>query len=137
MKKIGKESVSKRVVIYEVSAFLIVIVIIWLDEILDIPYLLWGAARTPINWSESAFESIVISILAITVIRTTLNLFHKMKTLEGLLPICAACKKIKDDQGSWKQIETYVRDRSEADFTHGICPECARKLYPDYELDKK
>jgi hypothetical protein len=73
----------------------------------------------------------------ISLIHSTLNLFHKMKILEGLLPICASCKKIKDDQGSWKQIESYVRDRSEADFSHGICPECARKLYPDYELDKK
>jgi PAS domain-containing protein len=55
---------------------------------------------------------------------------NKIKTLRGLLPICASCKKIRDDQGYWQQIELYVRDRSEADFSHGICPECAVKLYP-------
>lgn len=48
--------------------------------------------------------------------------------LRGLLPICAWCKKIRDDRGSWIQVETYIRERSEAEFTHGICPECARKM---------
>ena len=49
----------------------------------------------------------------------------KIKTLKGLLPICAWCKKVRDDQGYWQQIEAYVRDHSEADFSHGICPSCA------------
>jgi PAS domain S-box-containing protein len=51
----------------------------------------------------------------------------KVKALKGLLPICAWCKKIRDDQGYWQQIEAYIRDHSEADFSHGICPECAKK----------
>lgn len=52
-----------------------------------------------------------------------------VKTLRGLLPICANCKKIRDDKGYWNQIEYYIRERSEADFTHGICPDCAQRLY--------
>jgi PAS domain S-box-containing protein len=56
----------------------------------------------------------------------------KIKTLSGLLPICASCKKIRDDKGYWNQIETYLRNHSKAEFSHGICPECAKKLYPDY-----
>jgi hypothetical protein len=55
----------------------------------------------------------------------------KIKTLSGLLPICASCKKIRDDKGYWNQIESYISDHSEAEFSHGICPECAKKLYPD------
>jgi len=57
----------------------------------------------------------------------------KIKTLRGIIPICAACKKIRDDKGYWNQIEIYLRDHSEADFSHGICPECVKKLYPDYQ----
>jgi PAS domain S-box-containing protein len=57
----------------------------------------------------------------------------KVKTLSGLIPICASCKKIRDDNGYWKQIETYIRDNSEADFTHGICPECEKRLYPELQ----
>jgi methyl-accepting chemotaxis protein len=63
---------------------------------------------------------------------------NKIKTLRGLIPICASCKKIRDDKGYWNQIETYIRDHSEADFSHGICPECAKKLYPElYKEDIK
>ena len=55
----------------------------------------------------------------------------EVKTLSGMLPICASCKKVRDDQGYWKQIESYILDHSEAKFSHSICPECARKLYPE------
>ena len=58
--------------------------------------------------------------------------FDNIKTLSGLLPICSNCKKIRDDKGYWNQIESYIRDHSEAEFSHGICPECAKKYYPDY-----
>ncbi len=56
----------------------------------------------------------------------------KIKTLRGMLPICAKCKKIRDDKGYWEHIESYIRDHSDAEFTHGICPDCAKDLYPDY-----
>jgi PAS domain S-box-containing protein len=55
----------------------------------------------------------------------------KIKVLRGIIPICASCKKIRDDKGYWNQIESYVREHSEAEFSHGICPDCAEKLYPE------
>lgn len=54
-----------------------------------------------------------------------------IKILRGFLPICASCKKIRDDQGYWSQIEDYIITHSEADFSHGMCPSCARELYPE------
>lgn len=59
---------------------------------------------------------------------------NEVKTLQGLLPICASCKKIRDDKGYWVQIEKYISDRSDARFSHGICLECAKKLYPDLDI---
>ncbi len=56
-----------------------------------------------------------------------------IRTLRGLLPICASCKKVRDDKGYWNQIESFVRDHSEAEFSHSICPECMKKLYPDFD----
>ncbi|MGR3319587.1 MAG: response regulator [Candidatus Anammoxibacter sp.] len=61
----------------------------------------------------------------------------KIDRLEGLLPICASCKKIRDDNNDWNHIETYIRDRSNADFTHTVCPECYKELYPELCKDKK
>lgn len=60
----------------------------------------------------------------------------KVKQLSGLLPICASCKKIRDDQGYWTQAEAYIESHSEVEFSHGFCPECVKKLYPEYELDR-
>jgi len=61
----------------------------------------------------------------------------EVKTLSGMLPICSYCKKIRDDKGYWNQLEAYIHDHSEAQFSHGICPECARKYFPEiYGKDK-
>ena len=56
---------------------------------------------------------------------------EKVKILQGLLPICASCKKIRDAKGVWTPLETYIAEQSEADFTHGICPACMARLYPE------
>lgn len=55
---------------------------------------------------------------------------EKIKTLKGIIPICASCKKIRDDKGYWNQLESYIEEHSEANFSHGICPDCVQKLYP-------
>ncbi len=60
----------------------------------------------------------------------------EIKTLSGLVPICPACKKIRDDRGFWDQVESYVARHTGAEFSHGICPECAKRLYPDVRLDE-
>lgn len=56
----------------------------------------------------------------------------EIKTLSGFLPICASCKKIRDDRGYWNELEKYISEHSEAQFSHGLCPECAERLYPEY-----
>ncbi|WP_339134434.1 MAG: hypothetical protein WGN25_15360 [Candidatus Electrothrix sp. GW3-4] len=60
------------------------------------------------------------------------KVLREVKVLRGILPICSFCKKIRDDKGYWNQVEVYLRDRSDADFSHGICPECMRKHYPGF-----
>lgn len=60
----------------------------------------------------------------------------KVKLLSGYLPICASCKKIRDDRGYWQEVESYIDKHSEAKFSHGICPECVQKLYPETPSDR-
>jgi len=73
--------------------------------------------------AEEARERLVVQL------RETLS---KVKTLSGLLPICAHCKKIRNDKGYWIQIESYIRSHSEAEFSHGLCPACLQQYYPDF-----
>jgi len=61
---------------------------------------------------------------------------ERVKTLRGLIPICASCKKIRDDKGYWHQVEEYIREHSDAEFSHGICKDCARELYPEMYANK-
>ena len=68
----------------------------------------------------------------ITELKRTLG---EVKTLKGFIPICASCKKIRDDKGFWDQIETYISKHSEAKFSHGICPGCMKKLYSHIKPD--
>ena len=58
----------------------------------------------------------------------------EIRTLSGMLPICSSCKKIRDDHGYWKQVESYISDHSDVEFSHSICPECAKELYPDFDI---
>ncbi len=61
----------------------------------------------------------------------------KVRTLSGLLPICASCKKIRDDKGYWQKLETFVHEHSNAEFSHSICPDCMERLYPDFTKRKE
>lgn len=105
-------------------------------------------------WTESIFNAIrneegkFIGLLGITrdisdrvqaqkerekLIAEKRKALSEVKILSGMLPICSACKKIRDDQGYWNQIETYIKSHSEASFSHGLCPDCIRRLYPNHQ----
>jgi K+-sensing histidine kinase KdpD len=75
---------------------------------------------------------IIVSLLISRVFQQLQVALSEVKQLSGLLPICSSCKKIRDYEGYWNQIESYISAHSEATFTHGICPDCAKKLYPEY-----
>jgi hypothetical protein len=92
-----------------------------------------------IHWYQRITEKQKSAILAqhqeLIVKNKVLQLaLDNVKKLHGLLPICASCKKIRNDEGYWEQIEVYIKDHSEADFSHGICPDCLEKLYPEYKF---
>jgi len=77
----------------------------------------------------------IIGVTAGMTLMISERLQAEIKTLGGLLPICTHCKKIRDDNGYWNQVESYIREYSKAEFSHGICPECAEKYYPDMDLN--
>ncbi len=108
----------------EIRNLTLAYVVIWVVGLIG----LWSGARG-LRVKEKEKE------LLIQELRESLA---EIRTLSGLIPICASCKKIRDDKGYWNQIELYISDRSDAQFSHGICPECARKLHPEiYDADEK
>lgn len=105
------------------SAFFITVMV--LQIIISLSFILLNTERfeKDLMLAQSSLESNV---------RQLVTALEEVKTLRGILPICANCKKIRDDSDNWVQMEVYVRDRTEADFSHGICPDCMTKLYPEY-----
>ena len=130
-----KEHFIKKIVLIEIIGFIGILLIVWLDEIIDIPHLIFRTSATPPNYPESFFESFLIILLAISIIILTQTILKRLKYLEGLLPICSFCKKIRS-KDNWIPIEEYIRNRSEADFTHSICPHCMEVNYYDVVNEK-
>jgi ligand-binding sensor domain-containing protein len=118
---------------------------VWNEEGVSVPILI-----TPPFWKTIWFYSLILIVVAgigfglyrwrvqqLLMIEKELNIriqeaMVDIKVLGGLIPICAECKKIRNDKGYWDQLEEYIQTHSEAQFTHGICPDCAEKLYPGY-----
>jgi hypothetical protein len=87
------------------------------------------------DWLVIAVNYVIrVSVLAglSYLVQHVAALTREVKVLRGILPICSSCKRIRIDNGSWKQVEAYIAQHSEAEFTHGLCEECAEKLYPQY-----
>jgi hypothetical protein len=83
----------------------------------------------------SCLQSLVLGVLLVkhrTRVRQLREALGSIKTLSGLLPICSSCKKIRDNRGYWSEVEKYVTGHSDVTFSHGVCEECARKLYPEF-----
>lgn len=96
---------------------------------------LWDVPWTVIEASLNGVIRILIlftfSLLIDRVAGQTRELKKEVQTLEGLLPICSFCKKIRNEDGGWEQIEVYISERSPADFSHGVCPDCLHQHYGD------
>ncbi|MDA3956678.1 hypothetical protein [Oceanispirochaeta sp.] len=93
----------------------------------NVIFLMMNSKRAKVNsiQSESKLNATVIDLQ---------KALSEVKTLQGILPICSHCKKIRDDHGSWHSIEQYIHEHSDAQFSHGVCQDCAKKYYPDIDL---
>ena len=123
--------------ILAVTQSLVLVVLMFLtlgNEIIDIPQYVFD--DVPTLYSQRIGEmSIELSIfIAVAIIQVIVfrKLYTRIRVLEGFLLICANCKKIKNHDEEWEQIEHYVTERSHARFSHGICPDCAKKHYGEY-----
>jgi len=96
---------------------------LWLLGISGISY-----AAFRLNVAEQAREALIVDLK---------QSLADVKQLQGILPICSSCKKIRDDKGYWHQVEVYISEHTEADFSHGLCEECAHKLYPEIYKDRE
>lgn len=130
MKIVTKKLITLRAIGYQFLGYGILLFLIVGDEVFDFPHNIFGFPATPINWAEALIEGSYIIALGIFSIYLSLRLLKQIKFLEGFLPVCSYCKKIRKEN-EWEPLEKYMSDHSEALFSHGLCPECAEKYYSE------
>lgn len=104
-------------------------------ELIGIPLQKEGIVYEVLDVGQDITEQLKITRERENLISELKESLDNINALRGLLPICPVCKKIKDDEGYWHQVENYLNDHSDMEFSHAICPECFRKLYPDMPVE--
>jgi len=128
---------NKTIRLFAVTQGFILIILLCLtlgNEILDIPHYIFNDTPTlfPQRIGEIYIELLIFFIIVTVEMALFLKFYKQIRVLEGFISICANCKKIKNNQDRWEQMEKYITEHSLARFSHSLCPECIRKLYPDY-----
>ena len=123
-----KSRAGRKLIMLEGIFFAIVIIFSWVNELLDLPHYFMGAPDTPANWRESLFESIIMFLLAVTVITVSIRLVKQLEYFESCLIVCALCKKIKIND-EWVLFERFLSQKYEVEFAPSLCSECARKRH--------
>jgi hypothetical protein len=119
--------VFRNTLALETSGFLLIIAIIWLDEILDLPHLLFGARATPLRLGEGMLESVLTLSVGIVIVTVTHRAFRRIEYLESLVVMCAWCRRVRAGE-EWLAVEQFLERQHHAHTTHGICSSCAGSI---------
>jgi len=136
MKIMSQKSLLKGAMIAELAGFGALLLFALSDEPLDLSHLLFNTPPQPFIWQSGALEGIGICLVLLVVLIVQRSFLKRIKLLEGLLPICAFCKKIRTNN-QWVTIEEYIAGHSNASFSHGFCPSCGKENYGEYLKDGK
>jgi hypothetical protein len=121
-----RKNKARRILWYECAGFLCIILMSWLDELLSLPQrLLGGESRS--NWREAAMESIVTLCVWFVMFVFTRKIIGRLHYLEGMVKMCAWCRKL-DQDGKWVPFEEYIVRDMRTKTSHGMCPECEAKM---------
>ena len=123
------QTLLKRMAQLVATAFSGIILVSWVNEIYDLPYLLGLADPTPANLYEASIETLWCLFVLFLVLVSTRALLKQIRYLEGFLPVCSFCKKIRNDKGEWIELEEFMHQRTNVKMTHSLCPPCAKEHY--------
>lgn len=122
-----------RVLWYQSLGFGFILLLCWLNKLVDLPHLLIGGEVHASKWRDSAMETVMILLVWAFVLSVTGRLVARLRYLEGLLRVCAWCRKV-GHSGKWMSLEEYFAEGLHVGTTHGVCPDCLKKLEEDTKL---
>ncbi len=122
-----RQDVSRRMLALESVGFLLIVAIIWMDELFDLPHLLLGAPRTPVRWGEGMVESLLTVAVGTVVVAITYRAFRRIEYLESLIVMCAWCRRVRSGK-EWLRVEHFLEQQHQLRTSHGICEGCAKSI---------
>ena len=127
-----KNKTLRMITISQLAVVLLFLCLTLGNEIVDLPHYLFNDPPTSYSqrFGEIIIELSIFFAVIVTQIVLFIKLYKRIRFLEGFIPICANCKKIKTTEDEWQQLERYITQHSLAQFSHSLCPDCARQLYP-------
>jgi len=133
-----KSRTLRLLVISQATVTILLLLLTLSNEFLDLPHYLFNDVSTSLSQrvGEIVIELVIFATVMIIQIMVLLRLCSRIRILEGFIPICANCKKTRNKEEQWEEIEEYITQHSLAKFSHTICPDCARQLYPNLYSDR-
>ena len=125
-KRLKSKNYFAHIAFWQLLGFVIMLCLIWVNEILDLSFLFFGIESSPMDINRGMALS--IAVIACSIITIGHTYVQQKRIIKGLLTVCSCCHKIKIDQGVWEELEEYVTDHSLAAFSHGLCPDCYKKM---------
>ena len=127
-----KSKTLRHMIIAQLTVLFLFLAMTICNEVFDLPHILFGDRPTSFEQrkGEIIIELAILTVVMIVEIVLIKSLYQRIRILEGFIPICANCKKIRREN-NWDQIEKYISEHSLAKFSHSICPDCMKKLYPE------
>jgi cytochrome c553 len=113
------------VAFWQFAAFLLLILLVWANGMLDLPHLLFGTEMSSMDFFECSLLTVGVIITALITVGHTY--LRQRKITESLVTVCSSCHKVRANQEAWSAVEDYVTEHSDIQFSHGLCPECFRK----------
>lgn len=128
----GQKSAS-RVLWYECFGFGLILLLSWLNQFIDLPHLIVGGQAHASKWRDSFIETMLILLIWAFVLSLTRRLVQRLHYLEGMLRVCAWCRKVGRGE-KWMRLEEYFAEGFHIGTTHGVCPDCLKKMQEDTRL---
>ena len=121
------------IALWQAAVFFVLILLVWVNELLDLTALLFGGAVVSTNVMRGCVSTAGVIVVGIITVGNTY--LQQRRMVQGLLTICSYCKKIRIDDADWQRVEEYIGTRSKIDFTHSVCPECFERVKLEIEKE--
>jgi hypothetical protein len=124
----------QHIAFWQFLIFIMLLCLVWVNEVLDLASLIYDMPPTGVDWIGSSILTVCVIVVGFVTIGYTFQ--QQRRVLQGIIKICSYCNKVQIDEEGWQRLDLFVSDKTRAEFSHGVCPECFAKQVESVRSDK-